>query len=91
MSEQGMTGEQIERVFGALSEIRTQGLNTAKWMEEHAKADKAAFDTITNEIVAMKVSNGRQKGFLSALAGVGGVLGVAAGYAIDLLTMRGHH
>jgi len=85
MSEdRGMSDDQIERVFGALSRIETKTDSNIAWMRDHAESTKAAFAEVGEKIEKIQIAHARQKGVIAALTGVGSVLGAGIGYAIDL-------
>jgi hypothetical protein len=90
--EHGMSSDQIEKVFSALSRIEANGANTAAWMAEHAKSDKEMFEKLGDKITDLRLSHSRQKGFLTAIAGVGSVVAGIVGYVIEFFVSgRGHH
>lgn len=87
-----MSDGQIERVFSALSRIEANQANAAKWMDDHAENDKELFKGITDTITAMKIAHARQKGFITALAGVATFVSALIGYAIEYFASgRAHH
>ena len=77
--EHGMSGDQIERVFGALGRIEEKIDNHTSWMERHVKDDEG----VEKRVGELELRAARQKGFLGALAGVGGVIGAGVGYLAE--------
>jgi hypothetical protein len=89
MSNEVTNGELMQMLIqisnqSAANGAKVDGLST--WLTKHVADDKLMAD----DIKALTMSSARQKGFLSALAGAGGLLGAGVGYAIDLIS-RGHH
>jgi hypothetical protein len=86
----GMSGEQIERVFGALSRIETKVDSFKGDLVQHIADDKNTNKFLYDNIQKLNLGAARQKGIMTTLGAVGTVLGAGVGYAIDLFT-RGHH
>jgi hypothetical protein len=76
----GMNDGQIERVFGALSRIETKVDNFG-----------SALITAQEDVLRLKISQARQRGFITALGAVGTAIGAGIGYVIDVLIRGGHH
>lgn len=43
------------------------------------------------DIKTLQITQAKQRGFLTAISGVGTLIGAGVGYAIDLLARGGHH
>jgi hypothetical protein len=87
----GMSGEQIERVFGALSRIETKVDGFKSDLVAHIADDKNTNKFLYDNIQKLNLGAARQKGIMTALGAVGTVLGAGVGYAVDLLTRGAHH
>jgi len=79
--EHGMNSDQIAQVFGALGRIEQKIDSHTQWMTKHV-ADDAL---MAKDIESLKLSHARQKGFMTALAGVGSVIGAGIGYLAEYL------
>jgi hypothetical protein len=92
MNDQGMNSDQIAQVFGALGRIEQKIDGTTAWMATHSAEDKKNFETISNDVVGLKLAHARQKGFMTALAGAGAFISGIVGYGIEyFVSGRGHH
>ena len=83
----GMNDEQIERVFGALSRIETKVDGTMQWLGKHVEDDKK----MAADINTLALSHAKQRGFFSALAAGGSLLGAGIGYIIEKWLGIGHN
>jgi hypothetical protein len=84
VSEQGgMTIEQIERVFGALSRIETKIDSHVDHMEAHVANDQTVHTALYARVESLQLAHARQKGFFSALAAGGSAIGAAIGFVIE--------
>jgi len=72
---------------GTMGELKGTMSGHAKALADHVAADAL----MAKDIQSLQISSARQRGVLAALTTIGTVLGAGAGYAIDLLTMRGGH
>lgn len=77
----GMTGDQIERVFGSLARIEQKIDSHSQWMSKHV-ADDAI---MAQDIQKIQLNSARQRGFMTALAAVGSVIGAGIGYLAEYL------
>lgn len=81
-----MSPDQIAEVFTALGRIEQKIDNQHDWMNRHV-----ADDEITKARVGkLETSHARQKGFFTALAGAGSVIGALIGYAVEFFGGRHH-
>lgn len=87
---EGMSSDQIERVFGSLARIEQKIDSAAGTLAQHALDDKAIQKALFDRVEVLQLGQAKQKGFLSALAAVGSVLGAGVGYIIERITL-GHH
>lgn len=55
-----------------------------------AAAHLASVAAVANEVVKLKLSNARQRGFVAAISTVGAVVGAGLGAAVDYFA-RGNH
>jgi hypothetical protein len=78
--QHGMTGDQIERVFGALARIEQKIESYDQRLTLHADEDKL----MAADIRKLQLSNEKQKGVLAGIATIGSVVGAGVGYAIEL-------
>lgn len=84
-------------LMGVLLEIKSQTgemkaniASTAEALKQHVADDKEMAKALFSRIETLQFGQAKQRGFLSALAMVGGVLGAGVGYVIDRITF-GHH
>jgi hypothetical protein len=84
----GMSTEQIERVFGALSRIEQKIDSHVDTVDAHMKHDQDVQKLLFDRVEAMQLTQARQKGFITAIVSVGSVLGAGIGYAVEVLLGR---
>ena len=77
----GMTGDQIERVFGSLSRIEEKIDGHISAFNDHVNMDMKAYHAIAE----LKEGAAKQKGYLTAMGAVGGGVVAALGYIADKL------
>jgi hypothetical protein len=82
MSE-GMSLEQIERVFGALSRIEAKLDSHVDSMEAHVAHDQTIHTALYGRVESLQLSHAKQKGFFTALAAGGSAIGAAIGFVIE--------
>lgn len=83
-----MNPDQIAQVFGALGRIEQKIDNHTDWMEAHVKEDRLMAESIQK----LQLAHARQRGFMTALAAVGGVISGLIGYAVEYFASgRAHH
>ena len=87
----GMTGDQIERVFGALSRIETKLDGHVEALAAHTDHDEKVAKAVFERIEVLQVSMAKQKGFVAAMGAVGGGVIAALGYIADKVLGFGHH
>jgi hypothetical protein len=71
---------------GKLGALVSQSEAHLAWQLQHTRDDAL----MAADIKKLQLSSARQRGVLAALTSVGAILGALAGYAVDLLTLRGH-
>jgi hypothetical protein len=86
---EGMTSEQIERVFGALSRIETKLDTHVDSMEAHVAHDQTIHTALFSRVETLQLAHARQKGFITAIAGVASAAAAGIGYLIE--RWLGHH
>lgn len=69
------------KMNGDIGAIKQGQQTQTDWMTAHVAEDKL----MAADISALKMAGARQKGFLAAVAGVGGLVSGAVGYAVELL------
>lgn len=74
-----MNDEQTAEVFKSLGRIEQKIDGHTMWMAAHVADDKRVAD----DVAALKIAQARQRGFIMALAGVGGLISGAVGYAAE--------
>ena len=80
---EGMNPEQIERVFGALARIEQKIDGHAETMESHARHDETVHAAIFARVETLQLSHARQKGFITAVASLAGLLSAGVVYTIQ--------
>lgn len=73
--------ELICTMKGDIGAIKQGQETQTAWMTAHVAEDKV----MAADIQGLKIAAARQKGFLAAIAGVGGLVSGAIGYAVELL------
>lgn len=74
-----MNEEQTAMVFASLGRIEQKIDGHTVWMTAHVAEDKL----VAQDVAALKIAHARQRGFMTALAGVGGLVSGAIGYAAE--------
>jgi hypothetical protein len=74
-----MNEEQTTQVLVSLGRIEQKIDSHTLWMTAHVAEDKL----LATDVAALKISHARQRGFMTALAGVGGLVSGAVGYAVE--------
>lgn len=87
---EGMSPDQIERVFGSLSRIEQKIDDGRATLAQHVADDKTIQHALFERVEALQASANRQKGVMSTLAAVGTALGAGLGWLIERITL-GHH
>lgn len=64
--------------------------STAETLKQHVSDDKEVAKALFHRIEELQFSAAKQRGFISALAMFGSLLGAGVGYIIDRITF-GHH
>lgn len=64
---------------GDLGAVKANQESAKAWMTAHVAEDKA----MAADIATIKLAHARQRGFMTALAGVGGLISGAVGYAVE--------
>lgn len=88
MSEGGMSGEQIERVFGTLSRIEQKIDSHIDVMEKHTAHDETVHVALFSRVEALQLSHAKQRGFITAVVSLGSIVGAGVGYAIEFMLGR---
>lgn len=86
----GMSPEQIERVFGALSRIETKIDLHVGTVKDHIDHDEKVQKALFERIEGLQASANKQKGALTVLGAVGSMLGAGLGYLAEKFFM-GHN
>jgi hypothetical protein len=87
----GMTGDQIEKVFSALSRIETKLDGHVEALATHISHDDTVNKALFERIEVLQVGMAKQKGFVAAMGAVGGGVIAALGYIADKVLGFGHH
>lgn len=74
----------ISKDFG---ELKNQTATTAAALKQHVEDDKAMLASIQT----LQLTGAKQKGFLTALASFGGILGAGLGYVVERVLFGGSH
>lgn len=74
-------------IRGDIGQSQAQIAAVTRAFEAHVVADAA----MAADIQKINLGAARQRGIFTALSAVGTVLGACIGYAIDAITLRGHH
>jgi len=88
MSE-GMSSEQIERVFGSLARIEQKIDSNAETLRNHVGDDQRVQKALFERLETLAAGVNRQKGYMTAIGAVSGGVVAALGYLADRLL--GHH
>jgi hypothetical protein len=88
MSE-GMSSEQIERVFSALGRIESKLDTHVELAATHAEHDETVHKLLFSRVETLQLSHARQKGFITAVAGIASAGAAGIGYLIE--RWLGHH
>lgn len=83
MTDQGMNPDQIERVFGALGRIEQKLDGHIDSVEKHVQHDQDVHKLLFDRVETLQFAHAKQKGFFSAIAAVGSVVGAGIGYVIE--------
>ena len=83
--QHGMSGDQIERVFGTLARIEQKIDGHTKWTTEWTQKHEVSDAQMAGDIKKLEMSSARQRGFMTALAAVGSVIGAGIGYLAEYL------
>lgn len=89
MADVGMNPEQIERVFGALARIEQKIDGHIGTVQAHMEHDEVVQKALFERVEKLQLASARQKGYMTAMGALGGVLATAVGYVVD--KMLGHH
>jgi hypothetical protein len=86
MSDDGMSPDQIERVFGALARIEQKIDGHTAWMLQHVADDKIVAD----RVAGMQLAAAKQKGFMAGISLLGVIISTAVGWILDWKFGGGH-
>lgn len=79
----GMSSEQIERVFGALGRIESKLDTHVDLAATHAAHDETIHKLLFSRVETLQLSHARQKGFITALVAVGSAIAGGIGWALE--------
>jgi len=86
---EGMNADQIERVFGALARIEQKIDGHIDTVKDHMDHDQLVQTEIFKRVETLQMASAKQRGYMTAMGAIGGVLVTAIGYVVD--KMLGHH